>query len=113
MVSLGDYLKTARLNRGLSLKDVQEKTGIKDSRLSRIEKESNKTETNPSLLKVLAELYEISVIELYFIAGYLDKEILSDYQSFFKNVDLLNDEEKAHVQNLIDLFTKGRKHDDF
>ena len=109
MSSAGDFLKGIRLQRALSLKDVYNHTGVSDSKLSRIENGVNVSEVAPSILIVLAKLYDINLIDLYLMAGYLDDEALSSYERFFRNVDLLSDDEKNHIQEQIDLFTKGRK----
>ena len=106
---LGAYLKRIRLQQGLSLKDVYKKTGISDSKLSRIENGANVSETAPSILQGLSKLYNINLIELYRMAGCLDEEALSSYERVFKNVDLLTEDERNHIQEQIDLFTKGRK----
>lgn len=104
---LGTHLKSIRLQQGYSLTDVFTKTGITDSKLSRIE--NNKTAPSPDILKTLAEFYNINLIELYLFAGYLNKESLSAYKDGFNNVHLLTVQEREHIQESIDLFTKGRK----
>ena len=90
-------MRETRNQRGFSLKFVCEKTGIKDSTLSRIEREKNKS-----------ELYSISLVDLYCMAGYLSKRDISSYRHTFQKVDLLTEKEKMHIQEEIDLFTKGR-----
>lgn len=109
MNSLGNYLKEARIKQGLSLKDVYRETGISDSRLSRIENGTTAFEVSPSFIKALAKLYKIELVDLLINAGYLDTEALSSYERIFRNVDLLSDVEKNHIQEQIDLFTKGRE----
>lgn len=109
MVALGEYLKGIRLQQELSLKDVYKATGISDSKLSRIENETNASDPAPSILQALSKLYDINLIELYRMAGYLDEEALSSYERVFQNVDLLTEDERNHIQAQIDLFTKGRK----
>lgn len=106
---LGQYLKERRIQRGLSLKDVYKETGISDSKLSRIENGTNASDPAPSILQTLSKLYNVSLVELYRIAGYLDEEALSSYVRVFHNLDLLTEDERNHVQAQIDLFTKGRK----
>ena len=108
MKKIGKYLKSARLRLGISLKEVYNITGISDSRLSRIENETTATETAPSILRALAELYHINIVDLYVSAGYLDSESLSLYEQVFWNVNLLNDAEKKLIQEQINLFTAGR-----
>lgn len=84
MSKLGEYLKSVRIQQGLSLKDVYKDTGISDSKLSRIENGSNMSEAAPGILQALAELYKIDLVELYLIAGYLDDEILAQILSSSK-----------------------------
>ena len=62
MVTLGAYLKRIRLQQGLSLKDVYKKTGISDSKLSRIENGANVSETAPSILQGLSKPTAISTV---------------------------------------------------
>lgn len=107
MSNIGNYLKQSRNNSHLSLKDVHERCGITDSKLSRMERGEGKT-LEPIELRKLAHLYGIDVISLYIKAGYLDESDLSDYQLVFNNTDLLNEEEKQSIQTQIDLLTKGR-----
>lgn len=108
MNEIGSYLKRIRNEHHLSLKDVYERCGITDSKLSRMERGEGEP-LNPLELKKLAQVYEISIISIYIKAGYLNKSDLSDYQFVFKNAALLSEDEKQSVQTQIDLFTKGRK----
>lgn len=109
MSKLGEYLKKIRDELGLSLKDVYRETGISDSKLSRIENGTNVSAPTPDVLQALSKLYQINLVELYLIVGYLDEEALSSYVQVFKNVKLLKDDERKNIQEQIDLFTKGRK----
>lgn len=113
MANLGEYLKTNRQQCNLSLMDVYKATGISDSKLSRIENGTNNSTPAPDCLKALAKLYSINLIELYYVAGYLDEEALSSFARVFQNVDMLTNDERNHIQEQIDLFTKGRKKNDF
>ena len=108
MVTLGEYLKKNRVRQKLSLNDVYKETGISDSKLSRIENGTNASNPAPNILLVLSKLYHVNLIELYCIAGYLDKEALSSYEQVFQHADLLTEDEKNLIQAQIDLFTKGR-----
>ena len=107
MADIGSYLKEQRLKCQMSLKEVQERCGVTDSKLSRLERGTGKL-LNPSELKKLARLYNISLVQLYIKAEYLDDIDLTDYQSFFKGVNHLSEEECRNIQTQIDLFTKGR-----
>lgn len=108
MNNIGDYLKEARNKCRLSLKDVHERCGVTDSKLSRMERGEGKP-LDPAELKKLAQLYGIGVVPIYIMAGYLDESDLSEYQLVFKNADLLDEEEKKSIQTQIDLLTKGRQ----
>lgn len=108
MNDIGNYLKKARNNCHLSLKDVYDRCGVTDSKLSRMERGEGKP-LDAAELRKLAQLYGIGVVPIYIMAGYLDESDLSDYQLVFKNTDLLNEEEKQSIQTQIDLFTKGRQ----
>lgn len=109
MNELGTLLRRFRNEAGLSLKDVYKISGISDSKLNRIENNTNASETAPSILKILSKLYNVNLVELYLAAGYLDNEALASYERTFSGVELLTDDEKQHIQKQIDLFTKGRK----
>lgn len=108
MCCIGSYLKQARHNCHLSLKDVHALCGVTDSKLSRMERGEGKS-LDPSDLRKLAGLYGLDLISLFIMAGYLSKSDLTDYQLFFKNAGLLNEEERQSIQTQIDLFTKGRQ----
>lgn len=106
MSKVGEYLKKIRLNQNLSLNDVYEKTGITDSRLNRIELEKN--EPSPNILKQLSKLYNIDLINLYLMAGYLDNTNISNREIPFYNFEILDDEEKEYIQQTIDFFIKRK-----
>ena len=109
MSNIGDFLKKQREKNGLSLKDVQKKTGISNSVLSRIENDKKQSGASPIVLRSLSKLYGCSLSELFIMADYLDDEALSSYEQVFRNSDLLTDDERKNIQEQIDLFTKGRK----
>ena len=107
MSDIGNYLKELRNKCHLSLKDVHDRCGVTDSKLSRMERGEGKP-LDPAELKKLARLYGIDIVPIYIMAGYLDESDLSDYQLVFKNTDLLDEEEKQSIQTQIDLLTKGK-----
>lgn len=108
MAEIGQYLKAIRSQQGFSLKDVYKKTGISDSKLSRIENGTNLSETDPTILQALAKLYNLNLVDLYLVAGYLDEESLSSYKQVFQNSELLNQDERALIQSLVNMITKER-----
>ena len=108
MQKLGDYLKVIRNEKGLSLYKVYEKTGITDSRLSKAE---NGAWNNLKLseLKKLADLYEVPIIPMCMMAGFFDDSDIEEYHSGFRNVALLDGEDKQHIQAEIDYILKKKE----
>lgn len=106
MSNLGERLKSYREKIGLSLKQVDEATGITDSRLSRIEK--GQTECPAQDLKKLAIIYQAQIIPLFIQAGYLNPDDLEEYQLVFKGVGKLNTVEVQHIQATIDLLNRKK-----
>jgi transcriptional regulator with XRE-family HTH domain len=71
--TLGRKLQKAREERGWSLREVEEKTGIHNAHLSQIEK--GKIERpDPNILWTLATLYELSFPELMRLAGHVERD---------------------------------------
>jgi transcriptional regulator with XRE-family HTH domain len=110
MAELGHLLKVSREKSCLSLKKVYEITGITDSRLSKMER--GQINCTPDDLKKLAHLYNIHLIPLYVLAGYLNEVDIKEYQFVFKGVSSLDDEEMQHIQAQIDFLNKKRKVDE-
>lgn len=107
MLKFGDKLKAYREELGLSLQQVKEKTGITTSRLSKMERE--KISCPPEDLKKLARVYGVQTILLFMEANYLDENDISEYQQVFYGVSKLNEEERKHIQEQIDLFNKKKE----
>lgn len=107
MQNLGEHLRKLRNDKGLSLSKVYDQTGITDSRLWKAE---NGAWDNLKLseLKRLADLYEAPVIPLCLMAGLFDRSDIEEYHSGFKNVALLDDEDKVHIQSEIDYILRKR-----
>ena len=70
MAELGDFLMAARKRMGLSLREVEEKSGVSNAYISMIES-GKRTDPHPNILKKLAEVYHIDISELMSMAGYL------------------------------------------
>jgi len=73
-MNFGSYLKSLRLYQGLTLKDVEKKTTISNSYLSLIET-GQRNPPKPDLLKKLASLYGVSLVDLMTKAGYLQVQV--------------------------------------
>jgi transcriptional regulator with XRE-family HTH domain len=67
--SLGDVLKAARQQRGLSLRDVERRTGIRNAHLSQVET-GGIVRPEMALLWDLAALYELDFSTLLRLAGH-------------------------------------------
>lgn len=96
-ISGGEYLRRVRKNKGLSQTDVFEKTGITDSRLSRIE--SGK-EAPAKTLCQLAMLYEIDILDLLQRFGYVD-ELYLKKRNRLRHVESLTTDQVNAVQQVI------------
>lgn len=107
MSELSDYLKKARNKKGLSQAKVYAQIGITNSRLCKAENGADNI-LSAAELKKLAVLYEVPVVSLFIMAGFLDISDLEEYQSGFKNTDMLDSEEKSHIQDQIDFMIKKK-----
>lgn len=106
MNSIGTYLKKQRVKLSLSLNAVCEQTGITATRLNRIER-NQVNEPSPEVLKKLASLYQVDLIYLYKLAGYVENtDISGQERQAFKNYEILNDEERNFIQQSIDFLAK-------
>lgn len=105
MNSIGSYLKKQRERLSLSLNAVCDQTGITSTRLNRIERDLV-NEPSPEALKKLAELYQIDLIYLYKLAGYLENIDIKGQVQPFTNYELLNDDERNFIQQSINFLAK-------
>lgn len=69
MANYGNYLKSLRLKHGLTLRDVEAKTGVSNAYISQLETGKVK-QPSPSNLYKLADLYQVTYEELMEKAGY-------------------------------------------
>lgn len=107
MNRFGKYLKECRERLDMTLRDVSEKTGITDSRLSKIE--NDRLDCPANELRKLAKTYNIPVVSLFLEIGYLIPEDLSEYQQIFQGINELDNREKNYIQEGINLIRRGRK----
>ena len=107
MSALGEFLKEIRNQKRLSQAKVFQQTGITDSRLSKAENGADDI-LNPNEIKKLASLYGVGTVKLYMMAGYLTVSDLEEYCSGFKNTDLLDADEKKHIQSQIDFIVRKK-----
>jgi len=68
-----DFLKKLRARKGVSLKKVEEGTGISNAYLSQLETGKRKRLPTPTRLKALADYYNVSIQQLLEKAGYYEE----------------------------------------
>ena len=107
MSELGDYLRNTRNERGLSLSEVHKRIGITNSRLCKAENGSDNI-LSALDLKKLSMLYDVTIIPMFIMAGFLDVSDLEEYRSGFKNTSMLDLDEKNHIQDQIDFIIKKK-----
>jgi len=79
MENFGEYLRTLRLERKLSLREAEKLTGVSNSYLGLIER-GQRPVPGADILKKIAPVYDVPVRDLLRAAGYLknDKVTLSE-----------------------------------
>lgn len=70
---LGDILRHARKHQGLSLRQVEQRTGVSNAHLSQIERGAIRR-PDPAILMNLAELYDLNYELMATWSGYLNAE---------------------------------------
>jgi transcriptional regulator with XRE-family HTH domain len=108
--NLGKQLKTARERRGMTLREVEDKTGISNAYLSQLEN-GKITEPSPRVLFKLAEIYKLPYSLLMELAGYpgKTKSTTAKYRIASELSDLNKDEEKKLIEYLEFLRSQVRK----
>jgi len=113
-MKLGEYLKQQRRLKNLTLRSVQEKTGISNAYLSQVE--NNKiSKPSPSILHKLADCYGTSYKYLMELAGYPLPDVNGDdlrkqYNRLGSAIDKITpDEEEKLVEYLEFLRSIKRK----
>lgn len=76
MEPLGMYLQKIRIERGLTLRDVDHKTGLSFSYISMLEK-GERTNPTPEALRKLADVYGLDYLDLAVRAGIITKDELA------------------------------------
>jgi len=68
----GQFLRSLRDRRHMSLRDVEKECGISNAYISQMEK-GDRPPPRPDMLRKLARVYNVTVRELLLKAGYLDE----------------------------------------
>lgn len=112
--SLGSRLRQLREARGLSLRDLEDVTGLSNGYLSLLENDKIKQPKPPALHK-LADALGVPYTELMGLAGYLSDRDGSWAPSAtpapiaFKGAEHLSPDQHAAVQHVIDVLLKQRQ----
>lgn len=88
----GLYLKNIRIQKKLSLRDVERGTGISNAYLAQIENSRSRKISAPEIINKLAEFYEISVNSILTKAGYLLYNINLSYNEIKDAIDKTREE---------------------
>lgn len=108
-LALGDFLKKIRLEKGLSQRELADKSGISNSEISRIESGERQL-SSPAVLKSLAFALNVSYSDFYKAAGYVDepveKPIIADH---IDGIGDLTEEELEDVKKYIEFLKQRRK----
>jgi len=77
---LGEFLKSMREKRGVTLRDVENATGLSNAYLSQLETGKRKTLKLPSpdVLRRLANYFNVSMMEILQHAGYLEESDIEE-----------------------------------
>ena len=110
--SLGEGLKVAREMRNLSLREVEEATGISNAYLSQLENDKIK-KPSPHFLHKLAALYDIAYELLMECAGYVKRKSPDGAKTLagaalFSQEKLTSEEEEALADYLAFLRSKRK-----
>lgn len=102
-LSLEEILRDAREAKGLSLRDVAERTGISRSHLGYLET-GQRERPDPRVLRLLADLYGLALSDLYLAAGYDLPDKLPTFTPYLRS--RYHDLPKAAQHELQDSFRR-------
>lgn len=108
MQEFGKYIKSLRISKGLSLKELAKNIGTTDTILSRLEN-GHLPKDIVTIFDSLANFYGMNVITLYIQSGIISKNDLNEYNGVFEHCNKLNEEEIKHIQKEIDFIISLKK----
>jgi transcriptional regulator with XRE-family HTH domain len=98
---LGGVLRLRREELGLSLRQVEDKTGISNAYLSQVENHKI-TQPSPSILQKLSDLYDISYSRLLVLAGHPAVDNRGRKAVFFRTSSGLKEITREEEKELLD-----------
>ena len=99
---LGTILHNLRKQKGLSLRKVERDTGISNAYLSQLERSVAKRPA-PEKLRVLADYFHTSYVNLLRYAGYLQSQSADESMKLISNFEGLQTDKFAVVSSIADL----------
>ena len=108
-MALSDFLKKSRLEKGLSQRELADKSGISNSEISRIEAGERQL-SSPVILKSLAFALNVPYTEFIIEAGYIeDSTVKPIIASHVDGVEELTNDELEDVKKYIEFLIQKRK----
>jgi transcriptional regulator with XRE-family HTH domain len=101
MESLGEVLKRKREELGLSLREVEQRTGVSNAYLSQVENRKI-TQPSPTILRKLSDAYVLSFDRLMLLAGHPITGGNGQSPVFFRTSRGLEEVTKAEEEKLLD-----------
>lgn len=114
VINLGEHIKTLRTERGLQQKEVAVEVGIDQSNYSKIE--NGRREPSVTVLKKLADLFEVTVDYIIEPNTNLPKEVIIEDKTLnekLRLIDQLDEEDKNMVFRMIDKMLTSKKFKEF
>lgn len=87
LISLGKYIRSQRINKGIGLREMARTLGISSTYLSNLENGKHSM-ANPLLLKKIAEVLDIDYLKLYKIIGYTNQDLDDILSKNLKNTSV-------------------------
>lgn len=107
MKDIGSYIQNLRENKNLSIRQLANTAHMAHTEISKIERGKRKN-PSPLNLKKLADALNISQIELFRIAGYIDEP--PSEMHIFKNCENLDKTDIEYIQYFIDFIITNKEH---
>lgn len=79
LIKFGEYIKLKRLEKGLSISQIEKEFKIDKATWSKLEGAKLSSLPKPEFLINISKILGINYIELYMILGYIDKENIIEY----------------------------------
>jgi|SRR5215831_13854701 len=106
--TLGEFLRKARRDVGMSLRDVEDRIEVSNAYLSQLESEKIK-QPSPVVLHKLSDLYGVAYAAVMRLAGYPVPEPLAENSLLHARVGTLTEEEEDAVVDFIGLLRAQRR----